>query len=91
MRSYFVYIMASRERTLYVGVTNDLERRVVEHRSGMGGEFSHRYRTGRLVFYEEFQDIREAIASEKKLKGWSRAKKLSLIETQNPEWLELAP
>ena len=89
-RSYGVYILASRSRVLYIGVTNNLVRRVAEHRAGRGGAFSRRYRTHALVYAEEHPQARDAIAREKALKGKSRAKKVALITSQNPEWRDLS-
>jgi len=89
MRLYSVYIMASRSRVLYVGVTNDLARRVGEHKRGFGG-FTSRYRVTRLVHREEFSHIKDAIAREKALKGWRRSRKVALIEGSNPTWRDLA-
>ena len=85
-KSYWVYILASQARVLYVGVTNDLARRVAEHRAGHGSTFTQRYHVHRLVYAEEYVDVREAIAREKAVKGWRRARKLDLIATVNPEW-----
>ncbi|NPV09099.1 MAG: GIY-YIG nuclease family protein [Anaerolineae bacterium] len=82
--------MASWSRTLYVGVTNDLQRRVTEHKARMMPGFSAKYHTTRLVWYQEFQDVHEAIACEKRIKGWRRSKKLALIESANPDWEDLA-
>jgi putative endonuclease len=92
MRSYrfFVYIMSSRFRTLYIGVTNDMEKRLAEHRARIPGPFTARYRIDCLVYLEEFTDIRDAIRREKQLRGWRRDRKVTLIETQNPEWKDLA-
>jgi len=90
MRTYYNYIMASRSRVLYVGVTNDLPRRVSEHRRGSGSGFTRRYRITRLVYFEEFADIRDAIAREKEIKRWKRWRKISLIEKRNPTWEDLA-
>ncbi|MCE7030121.1 GIY-YIG nuclease family protein [Jiella avicenniae] len=85
-----VYIMASqRGGTLYIGVTSDLARRVFEHKSEATKGFTSRYGCKRLVWYEEHFDIRDAIAREKSLKKWSRARKVALIETMNPDWQEL--
>jgi len=85
-----VYIMASqRNGTLYIGVTSDLGRRVHEHKSEVTKGFTSRYGCKRLVWYEEHFDIRDAIAREKALKKWSRAKKIALIEGMNPQWEEL--
>lgn len=86
----WVYIMASRSRCLYVGVTNDIVRRLAEHREGRHNAFSKRYQTHRLVLLEAFPDPTSAIAREKQLKRWSRAKKVWLIERSNPEWRDLA-
>jgi putative endonuclease len=90
MRSYWVYVMASRSRVLYTGVTNDLARRVEEHRRGVNDGFTKKYRISRLVYFEEFADIRDAIAREKQIKGWVRARKIELIEQCNPTWNDLA-
>ena len=79
MRQYFVYIMASRAATLYIGVTNDLHRRVYEHQHGLGAGFTSKYHVTRLVYVEETPDVQAAIAREKQLKGWTRAKKVALI------------
>ena len=90
MKHYWVYILASISRTLYTGVTNDLMRRVHEHRSGQGSKFTSQYRVTRLVHYEETNDVRAAIAREKQIKGWDRKKKVALIEAGNPKWDDLA-
>lgn len=90
MRTFYVYIMASRSRVLYVGVTNDLARRVNEHKGGLVAGFTSRYRITRLVYFEEFADIRDAIAREKELKGWVRARKTRLIDSSNPTWEDLS-
>ena len=90
MRTYRVYIMASRSRVLYTGVTNDLLRRVVEHKRGLIPGFTSKYRITRLVYFEAFADIRDAIAREKEIKGWVRARKIRLIEERNPTWEDLA-
>ena len=86
MRQYYVYIMTNEARTLYIGVTNDLERRVYEHRHKVTSGFTSKYGLTRLAYYEIFVDVREAIAREKQIKGWLRVKKVALIETMNPEW-----
>lgn len=87
---YYVYILASkRNGTLYVGVTNDLSRRTMEHREGMGAVFVRRYGVKKLVYAEPHDDIRDAIAQEKRIKKWRRAWKLDLIERMNPEWRDL--
>jgi putative endonuclease len=90
MKEYFVYILASRSRTLYVGVTNDLERRVAEHRSKRVPGFTSRYNITRLVYFEETTDVRSALAREKEIKGWNRARKVALIERANPTWEDLS-
>ena len=90
MRTYYVYIMANRARVLYVGVTNDLARRVEEHKRGLVRGFTSQFHVTRLVHFEEFVDIRDAIAREKELKGWRRSRKMELIEQQNLEWQDLA-
>jgi putative endonuclease len=89
-RTFCVYILASRSRNLYIGVTNNLERRLIEHRDGLVPGFTRRYRIFRLVYYEVFGDIRLAIAREKQIKGWRREKKLWLINHHNPRWDDLA-
>ena len=75
---------------MYVGVTNDLDRRVAEHRAGEGGAFTRRYRAHTLVYVETFESVDDAIAREKQIKGWSRAKKNALVEQLNPSWADLA-
>ena len=89
---YFVYMLASKEQgTLYTGVTNDILRRVEEHRKGLVPGFTKKYSVKRLVWFESHEDIREAIAREKKIKRWRRGWKRSLIEESNPHWLDLYP
>jgi putative endonuclease len=90
MPQYYVYIMASRSRTLYVGVTNDLVRRVHEHKQRLVPGFTTRYNVERLVYLEMTSDVRAAIAREKQLKGWRREKKLDLIRRANPTWRDLS-
>jgi putative endonuclease len=86
-----VYIMSNYERTtLYIGVTNNLERRVLEHKAGRGSEFTHRYALTHLLYFEEFPDITAAIRREKQLKNWHRDWKLNLIREQNPTFADLA-
>lgn len=89
-RTFTVYILASRFRTLYVGITNDLERRLIQHRERRGGSFTARYRITRLAHFEVFNDPGAAIRREKELKGWVRAKKVALIEATNPTWRDLS-
>ncbi|MGC4190598.1 MAG: GIY-YIG nuclease family protein [Thermomicrobiales bacterium] len=80
MNAYYVYIVASPSRTIYIGMTNNLERRIWQHKTGQSEGFSKQYRTNRLVHVEEFGDVRDAIAREKQLKGWLRARKIALTE-----------
>jgi putative endonuclease len=90
VNSYYVYILTNRSKTLYTGVTNDLLRRVHEHKQKLIPGFTQKYNINRLVYYEETSDVTEAIAREKQIKGWLRAKKIALIESRNPEWLDLS-
>ncbi len=90
IRTYCVYILASRSRVLYTGVTNDVARRAREHKQGLIPGFTQKYRVTRLVYFEQFGDIRAAIAREKQIKGWVRARKIELIEARNPTWADLA-
>ncbi|RSL15969.1 putative endonuclease [Edaphobacter aggregans] len=87
---FFVYILCSRSRKLYVGITNDLIRRVGEHKSGAVEGFTKRYAITRLVYFERFQYVSNAIAREKELKDWRRELKVQLIEAENPTWEDLA-
>ena len=90
-RSFFVYILASRRNgTLYVGVTNDLARRMSEHKSKLVSGFTRKYRVDKLVYFEEYPSILEARARERALKRWDRAWKLALIEEMNPQWRDLS-
>jgi len=89
--NYFVYILTDKgHKTLYIGVTNDLQKRLWEHRNPEKPSFSQRYHCIHLVYYEHFCDVRDAIAREKQLKGWRRAKKIALIEKENPRWEDLS-
>jgi putative endonuclease len=89
-RAYFVYVMSSLSRTLYTGVTNDLERRVAEHKEGKPGSFTGRYNVTRLVYFGPFDYIRDAIARENGIKRMLRAQKIALIESMNPRWDDLS-
>jgi putative endonuclease len=89
-RTFFVYVLASkRNGTLYIGVTNDLLRRVSEHRSGLADGFTKRYGVHRLVWFEASEDVHAAIGLEKRIKHWRRAWKIELIEKANPNWIDL--
>ena len=87
---YFTYIMASRSRTLYIGVTGDLVKRVFQHKWKQHEGFTARYNCDRLVWFERHQYVQSAIAREKELKGWSRSKKITLIESLNAAWVDLS-
>lgn len=89
MPSYHVYILATRSGVLYIGVTANLVRRVGQHREGAIAGFTERYHVTRLVYAEETSDVRAAIAREKQLKGWTRKRKVALIEAADPEWRDL--
>jgi len=88
---YWVYILTNKHRTtLYIGMTNDLPVRLWQHRSGEEKAFTSRYHLNRLVCFEHFRDVNDAIACEKRLKGWVRRRKVALIEATNPRWLDLS-
>lgn len=86
---FWVYILSNRSHILYIGMTNNLRRRVLDHRKQTPGTFTARYKITRLVYCEEFQYVTNAIAREKELKRWTRAQKIALIEASNPTWEEL--
>ena len=90
MDQYYVYILANRSGTLYVGVTNDLQRRLYEHKHKLVPGFTNRYNIDRLVCYETTPDVRAAIAREKQIKRWWREKKVALIESKNRDWKDLS-
>ncbi len=90
MRTFCVYILGSRSGTLYVGVTNDLERRLAEHRSGAEGGFTSQYAVHRLLYFEHTTDVVSDLEREKQLKKWRRRKKVELIESVNPQWRDLS-
>ncbi|MBW1965658.1 MAG: GIY-YIG nuclease family protein [Deltaproteobacteria bacterium] len=90
MQTYFVYILTNRNNTtLYTGVTNNLYLRVKQHKSGKGGKFTSKYRITKLVYYEVFENIYDAINREKQIKGGSRQKKIDLVNEDNPAWIHL--
>jgi putative endonuclease len=89
--NFYVYILTNHERTtFYVGVSNSLVRRIIEHRNGIGSEFTKKYKLKYLVYYESYQYINDALAREKELKKWRREKKINLIKTMNPELKDLS-
>ena len=90
MRAYYVYILANKTKRLYTGVTNNLLRRVYEHKHGLVPGFTKRYNLTRLVYFESTENVRAALAREKQIKGWLRAKKIALIESVNPQWNDLS-
>ena len=88
---YFVYILTNTHNTtIYIGVTNDLQRRLYEHKNHLVSGFTKQYNLHKLVYFECTSDVRAAIAREKQLKGWTRAKKNALIERENPQWRNLS-
>ena len=89
-KEYYVYIMTNKSRTLYTGVTNNLMRRVYEHKNELVPGFTSKYKIKHLVYYESTSSIHSALAREKQIKGWLRAKKVVLIESMNPEWKDLS-
>lgn len=88
--NYFVYIMTNKSGTLYTGVTNNLERRVFEHKTHLIEGFTKKYKISKLVYFEATSDIKVAIMREKQIKGWKRKKKIALIESMNPGWKDLS-
>jgi len=90
VKLYYTYIMSSPEGTLYTGVTNNLINRVIAHKEKLLPGFTKKYNIIRLVYYEKSPSIRSAIAREKEIKGWKRKKKIALIESQNPRWIDMA-
>jgi len=91
IHQYYVYILASKIRgTLYIGMTNDLQRRVYEHKTGIKKGFTQKYGVNKLIYFETFQNINEAIDREKNMKKWKRAWKIKLIEENNKPWNDLS-
>ncbi|MDD5942515.1 MAG: GIY-YIG nuclease family protein [Fibrobacter sp.] len=87
---YYTYIMSNQNNTtIYVGVTNSIERRTLEHIEGVGAIFTSKYKINKLVYFERYTEIKDAIQREKQLKGWRRDKKNSLVNSMNPEWNDL--
>jgi len=89
-RRYFVYLMSNPSRTLYTGLTNSIRRRVREHKLKLTPGFAAKYNITRLVYFESFVDVRNAIEREKQIKAWTRAKRVALIESMNPKWDDLS-
>ena len=89
-RQYYVYILTNSTRTLYVGVTNDLERRMYEHKNKLVPGFASKYNVTWLAYYEQTSDVESAIAREKEIKGWRRSKKTALVESLNPLWKDIS-
>ena len=89
-KQYYVYIMASKSRVLYVGMTNDLQCRVEQHKQKLVEGFTQKYNVTRLVYYEATNDVRSAITREKQIKAWRRSKKVELIESADPTWKDLS-
>jgi len=89
-RQYYVYILTNNSKTLYTGVTNNLPRRIYQHKNKLVEGFTKKYNLTKLVYYEISEGVRSAIAREKQIKGWLRSKKINLIESTNPEWKDLS-
>jgi putative endonuclease len=90
MKNYYVYILSNKSKTLYTGITNDLIRRIFEHKHKLVEGFTKKYNITKLVWFKEFNSAQETIYCEKRIKGWVRRKKISLIEIENPEWKDLS-
>ena len=90
MKTYYVYIMTSKSGTLYTGITNDLMKRVYEHKHKMVEGFTKKYDLTRLVYFEETNDVNSSIEREKQIKSWRRSKKVNLIKSINPKWEDLS-
>ena len=89
-RDYYVYLLTNRSGTLYTGVTNDIQRRLYEHRNKLVEGFTKKYNIAMLVYYEVTDDINEALTREKQIKAWRRSKRVALIESRNPQWRDLS-
>jgi len=90
MKTYYVYIMTNHSGTLYTDITDDLQQRVEDHKHDLVPGFASKYKVTKLVYYKEGNDANAALARKKQIKGWSRAKKVELIESKNPEWKDLS-
>jgi len=89
-RQFYLYILTNNSKTLYNGVTNNLPRRIYEHKNKLAEGFTKKYNLTKLIYYEISEDVRSAISREKQIKGWLRSKKINLIESTNPEWKDLS-
>jgi putative endonuclease len=89
-RQYYMYMMSNRSKTIYTGMTNGLRKRVLQHKLSMNEGFTHKYKLDRLVYYEMFGNVLNAIAREKEIKGWLRIRKIELIVSVNPTWADLS-
>jgi len=89
-KQYFVYIMTNRSGTLYIGLTNDIKKRIYQHKNKLINGFTKKYNIDRLLYFETFSDVYSAIAREKVIKGWVRKKKIELISEANPQWSDLS-
>ena len=88
---YYIYILSNwNNKVIYIGVTGDLLRRLYEHKNKQAEGFTKKYNVNKLIYFEEYNDVKDAIKREKHLKGWRREKKISLIEEKNPEWIDLS-
>ncbi|GMU97211.1 GIY-YIG nuclease family protein [Ignavibacterium album] len=90
MKDYYIYIMTNKSKTLYTGMTNNLNRRVYEHKNKLIEGFTKKYNIDKLIYFELFNNPKDAIRREKQIKGWIRKKKIELIESMNPEWKDLS-
>ena len=90
LQLFYLYIMSNNSMTLYTGITNDIRARAAQHKRGEGSRFTARYHFDRLVWYEEYADVKAAIAREKQIKGWMRKKKIALVKSMNPGWKDLS-
>jgi len=91
MKNYFIYILSSKNKVLYIGMTDSLPRRIFEHKKGLVEGFTKKYNVNKLVYYEVHPQVRDAIKREKQLKNWHRQWKINLIESVNKEWNDLYP
>jgi putative endonuclease len=90
MKTYYIYILSNKTGTLYTGMTSNLERRIYEHKNGLIDGFTKKYSISRLIYFEETSDVQTALAREKQIKKWGRAKKLDLVRSVNPEFEDLS-